>query len=512
MKKAINISLVILILFAGIMLFYPPQQLHAETYYTFDFVYTGQATDGYKAEATAGASLDGLVKLRVEAVGADHITWWSEAKAWAELIKEDIPGDDNYMKVIVYYEALGYWDTRLSPPNSWYAKVFVTIKDSSGNTIGTWSKDLPYTYSATETEPTQDYIETDALLTSSSKTYKVIVKFELYVYSYLGNNTLDYKGKVYGSDVERHIKVHRVEVVRYSGGGGCPFVSVYSNGTYILDNNVLRDSEFNSSYCEDLYKLRINPSIINHEIKIRIEELENDYTYLDRVSLILALHSNDVKVNVLDGQLIAYREIGGLLFAFDNNGEPITDLLTKPDNRYYEGTSGDYIITLLDIKETMHPLLLIRADVKTPYSIAVDIYHNEWQELGIIHPRAFWSYEILDLKPVLDTFHIRQQHILLRIRFLDRHKIDYVGIADLVSDFKIITYMITPKSAILYNGDNVTETLMYADYKFVQLHSSEYVIITFKLPSNIKFDEPELVCDFILYLTGFYEVNHNGQQ
>jgi hypothetical protein len=94
------------------------------------------------------------------------------------------------------------------------------------------------------------------------------------------------------------------------GGDGCPYVATWNGGKYILENNILPQSEYpqnTNSEVTDYYKI-IRPLVIkdNHYV-IQLREFEHERSSLNSVSLLAVDHTLGTNIALLsDNSIIEY--------------------------------------------------------------------------------------------------------------------------------------------------------------------------------------------------------------
>ncbi|MFW6026611.1 MAG: hypothetical protein ACOCRX_09730, partial [Candidatus Woesearchaeota archaeon] len=97
-----------------------------------------------------------------------------------------------------------------------------------------------------------------------------------------------------------------------SCGSCCPFIILWNGEKYVLENNILpqsEDSERDNLIVEDLYKFENKPVPEDGFYKIRISEFEKERSYFKDFELIKVSHPEDVEVGVIDNEIVAYKDI-----------------------------------------------------------------------------------------------------------------------------------------------------------------------------------------------------------
>ncbi len=149
-------------------------------------------------------------------------------------------------------------------------------------------------------------------------------------------------------------KLSPAVVYSTNSGGGCPFVYVQNeDSAYKQDNNILHRSEFSDYYSIDItdyYKLNITPGVFDNKINIKIIELNNDYSYLDKIGMLVVDHSSNKKIGVTEsGNIVTYdtSQIRSSLNSLLNTDSNITKYIyygyRNPSDSGVEGSDGDNV-------------------------------------------------------------------------------------------------------------------------------------------------------------------------
>ncbi len=84
-----------------------------------------------------------------------------------------------------------------------------------------------------------------------------------------------------------------------SGGGSCPFVSTWNGTCYVLDNNILPQSEFsNGTDVTDYYTLQQPLVPMNGQYALMLSEFEHEHSLIDSAQLLAVDHPAGVNVGV----------------------------------------------------------------------------------------------------------------------------------------------------------------------------------------------------------------------
>lgn len=133
--------------------------------------------------------------------------------------------------------------------------------------------------------------------------------------------------------------------------GGCPFISINDGNSYELDNNILHRSEFPENLNKtitDKYLLNVYPYIEygDSSINLKINELNNDFSYLDRIKMFTIDHPIGTKCGITENNNIVVYYPNFIISpdeAFQDSTD-ITDILqydTTNTNIPVEGDEGD---------------------------------------------------------------------------------------------------------------------------------------------------------------------------
>jgi len=215
-------------------------------------------------------------------------------------------------------------------------------------------------------------------------------------------------------------------------GGGCPYVLSWDGSEYVIENNILPQSEdyFWPVIVEDYYVLQ--HAISSSSIKVKIVEFEREKSFIYSVSMYSIVHPKEYYVTVDSrGKVLFWTPfaIKTPSLALNDKGEKITGYLKWVDELAYEGRKGESIIvTFRNITNRDNLKLIIRADLKTIFSLKMYVLSitGKWIYITTIHPRELWAFHGVDLAPYGDI--LTPDNITIKIVFTSRHKIDFVGL------------------------------------------------------------------------------------
>ena len=289
--------------------------------------------------------------------------------------------------------------------------------------------------------------------------------------------------------------------------GGCPYVYTWNGSGYMLDNNVLGLSEVSGgSDVEDYY--RLEHSMIPYYAgsrfsvySIMLSEFENEHSYLDQVKLLAVDHPPDVNVALTpEGQILTYTNPSPPVSAIDNYGQDWLPWLLEPDNNYYQGFPGEWLLIdfgNLDVSQTAKLVLRANLEWKKDYCIHVQTLNEngEWTDRTVLRTRYNWSTLIVDLSGYLPN---PDGSLKIRLYLAGIHKIDYIGL-DTSPQQNIQVYTAPPVLALHSEGGKITWKLLLNDQVYAELLPGQQIQIYFALPNTDK------ARTFIVYLEGHYQ-------
>jgi parallel beta-helix repeat protein len=280
-----------------------------------------------------------------------------------------------------------------------------------------------------------------------------------------------------------------VNVLPSSGGGACPFVYVWNGSCYVIDNNLLPESEIYSGDVEDYYRLEQTLVPDQGKYQLVIGEFENEHSYFDTIRLLAVDHNADVKVAATsDGEILTYKDPYPPVSAIDDQGNNILESVKEIDEEYYQGYEGSYIeLDFGNLNVENRAKLVLRTDqppVKEPWSIHVQVLNNsnEWTAVATILPRVYWSTQIVDLSDHLPD---PNGELKVRLYFTAEHKVDYVGL-DISKQAEIEIRQAILVSAIHSTLGDVKDLLLETDQTYAELLPNQQITLKYTLPNNTK--------------------------
>ncbi len=263
--------------------------------------------------------------------------------------------------------------------------------------------------------------------------------------------------------------------------GGCPFIIIWNGKEYVLENNILPQSETSKkkdSIVTDLYKLENTPAIEDGFLKIRVVEFEKEKSFFESFELIKVTHPKEINLGVIDDEIVAYADLKKPSNIFTNGEKRIgKDLIKRKEGEnvlmeFYENDNNllvnksslragrkriDKVEKLLKNKKfdsisdfskkslallsfmgsatPNGPLLAQTHRMKSIYYYLQIVSDKKKEtEVGVTHPRENMSTNLLDLSP-----YVNGSSISIRMNWTNTHNLLPIGIAKKTSidDLKI---------------------------------------------------------------------------
>jgi len=292
-------------------------------------------------------------------------------------------------------------------------------------------------------------------------------------------------------------------------GGGCPYVYTWNGLAYVLDNNVLGSCEVNGGAdVEDFY--RLEQAMAPHYVgdcfsvySIMLGEFENEHSYLDQVRLLVIDHDSNVGVAVTsEGRILTYTDPNPPISAVDSYGYSWLHWLLEPDDNYYRGYPGDWLLIdfgSLDVSQAAKLILRTNLEWKEKTCIHVQILNETggWIDTAILRTRYHWSTLIVDLSQYLPN---PDGSLKIRLYFTGIHKIDYVGL-DTSPQQNIQVYTTPPILTKHSENGKITYKLLLNDQIYAELLPGQQIQIYFTLPNQPN----NKTRTFIIYIEGHYQ-------
>ncbi len=329
---------------------------------------------------------------------------------------------------------------------------------------------------------------------------------------------MDKKKKRYAKPEVIKIPVNFKQMVRnLTGGGFCPYVFVWNGREYIKENNILPLSENlarREKVVSDRYVLNTVPQEHNGYLNIKINEADNEVSWLNYFKLEAMEHPEDYKLGITTkGETVTYNTPQKPFFCRDKQDRDCLGLITNdhwlnPD-KFYTTQPGDELE--LDFGEVKsRDLKLIIVDPKNAYaapceifpphefkSIHIYLWLKDYQKIDILHTREEFYPDVVDLTPYLDQI---KGKLKFRLEFTARHKVSFVGI-DTTPPVQMERKVYSLIQATHTEFGDVTDILKQDDDKSVRLYPGETIELKFPVPAPAK---PGNKLSYVLFSKGYY--------
>jgi hypothetical protein len=255
----------------------------------------------------------------------------------------------------------------------------------------------------------------------------------------------------------------------------CPFILLWNGKRFILENNILPQSENlerKELITNDLYKIENKIEAENGFYKLRIVEFEREKSFFKDFKLIRVVHPKNTQIGIFDEKIIAYDSILSPFQIKSSQGDIKPDQLFKKKRGedvdvFFKGNlkNYDFFITNTrlrgnrEIKKEIEKILLLNKvenikdfvakaliitgalSVPTGPTYAIKSIHYYYcldnnkkeEEIGISHPRENLSSNIFNLPDFIKN----KEKIKIKMKWTDTHEIAPVGLARKLSLNKI---------------------------------------------------------------------------
>ncbi|HTK31870.1 MAG TPA: T9SS type A sorting domain-containing protein [Candidatus Saccharimonadaceae bacterium] len=242
-----------------------------------------------------------------------------------------------------------------------------------------------------------------------------------------------------------------------SAGGGCPVVDVRQVDGWISENTILGRSLAGAALLDD-YRIKAMPDLIDSTYQLRIREDEAEYSTLDEVRLVALDHDPGLESFALGDRLVLGHRIPAQTVV-DNAGDNVS-ALTSGSGGYFVAEAGETLRVELGSQAGFRATRLQRAEegngfiiddggkggggspqaamqptvrpanadevVLTDTGVLIQTMDGEgaWTTVEHHYPRENFDAAAVDLGSALSV----------RLVFLDRHKVRFVGAIDVAAD------------------------------------------------------------------------------
>lgn len=344
------------------------------------------------------------------------------------------------------------------------------------------------------------------------------------------------------------------------GTCSCPFVSVWNGRRFVIDNNILPESENilrKETIIEELYKLEVIPKIKNKKYLLRVMEFEREHSYFHNFEFIKIIHPKESNIGIINNKIVAFKNLVLPSSIKDKKGKDWTKKLSAlNDKAFFKGEKGEILNIRFDnIKDLRNCHLIFRASLRGDYprikeveqklerivsgnrlidslkkigvaSIAVAnivkeakdakgalaklipsihlsvIYadKNKEKPVEIVHPREKLSLGLVDISQYVKK---SQKSLFLRAKWTRPHNVSFVGLTDTegLSEVSNISQE-SIKLSCLKHSENKNIDKTYLKKGKVELIPGQYIKLEF--PAKKEKAESNQRTSFVLKSKGYY--------
>lgn len=284
------------------------------------------------------------------------------------------------------------------------------------------------------------------------------------------------------------------------GGGGSPFVAPWNGTEYVLDNNILPESEdFTRAVqnVDDFY--RLHEALVPKDglYSLQIVEFEDEHTRLDHVRLLAVDHENDFGIVVNHtGDIRSFEYPEPPETAVDNYGRDVLGLVSVEDGAFYEAWRGDSVDLGFGRVFLPWTRLLVKVDPGHGSKFSVDAFvlvEGSLEYVDTVHSRIHFAWEYIDLSP-----YVPSDDLVVRLSTTKNHRIDIVGI-DTSPQHSVQVQDASLVEASHSEFGDVLSLLSAEDGQYVNITPGQQVTIEFSIP-----DSRDEARSFVLASYGYY--------
>lgn len=301
----------------------------------------------------------------------------------------------------------------------------------------------------------------------------------------------------------------------------CPWVAPWTGSEFELDNDIYPTARYAQGEFRDYYRLTKPPIATNSVYPFEIQEVDQETSYTDFVSLILVDHAPDVAVAPdKAGNLTAYKsaELTAPMSAISYDGKDVLDLISLADDQGFPALSQDTVtLTFNHSNLDQGAVLVLRvvgfvpeSEKSRPFTeppavvVETQDVNGSWLERGRLNPRNNYSETAFNLTPYLGDGNVLEVRLRSISHDFMSHVIDYAALyAGVIPSFETITLL--PQAAA-FKGQNRLTTVLTADNNYLQMSTGEKFYV--------EFSEQPLasgkIREFIFVTEGYYIPNDLG--
>lgn len=386
--------------------------------------------------------------------------------------------------------------TSLTVEGGWNSKDLVLVDKPRGTLYG-FVTDAG-TGSPIFDATVKDNCSGDSTTTDGSGHYSFLMVADEQIYATASANNYDSQSKsvTVPAGGSKRLDFQLQEATR----GGSPFVAPWNGSAYVLDNNLLPESE---DYTRDVQNVddfyRLHQSLVPKDglYSLQIVEFEDEHTRLDHVRLLTVDHENDFGIVVNHtGDIASFEHPETPEAAIDNYGRDVLNQLSVEDGTYYEAWRGDTVDLSFGRVFLPWGRLLVKVDPGHNSKFSVGAYvlvDDRWEYVSTVHSRIHFAWEYIDLSPLVPN-----DDLTIRLSTTKNHRIDIVGIDTSPPHFVQVQEASLVGAYHSELGD-VLSLLSAEDGQYVDIAPGQQVTIEFSIPDSL--DEAR---SFVLASSGFY--------
>ena len=205
-------------------------------------------------------------------------------------------------------------------------------------------------------------------------------------------------------------------------------------------------------------------------------------------------HPEGISVGTtFDGEIIGYEEIISPISCMDNHGNKVLELVENMDDGFFIGEDGDWLVVDFGEIDWKRKAVIVGVVPPTGYAVHVQVeIDNEWEDAGVIYPRAKSSTQLVDLS----SYDFEGK---LRLYCEGNAKIDYVALVEPETEGIKIRECPLVSATHSANG-SVKHELLIVDEDYVELVPGDIIALTFAAVGKYA----HRLRDFVLVSTGYY--------
>lgn len=302
------------------------------------------------------------------------------------------------------------------------------------------------------------------------------------------------------------------------GGGYCPYLFVWNGINYVRENSLLPDSEDlwrKEKLLTDYYVLKNLPQAKNGYLSFKIKEVSEDISWFKKFEMISVEIDKNYSIGYTpEGKLSSYFHPKLPKEIVDGRGNSLWNKLGKnmDDIRdYFRSKPGDEIyLDFGKVESNFAKLVIVDPRVYAQRDGCINVhgmksifvfyinFNSFWEEVTVLHTRAEFYPDIIDLTPYLPQI---KENLKVRLQFSAEHKVSFVGL-DISEPIPLKTKTYSLAQALHSEFGDVTDILKGAESEeFVRLYPGEEIELKFPVPEPPK---PGNKLSYVLVTEGYY--------